>query len=153
VDRRGISGGERKRTSIALELLTNPSVMFVDEPTSGLDSKMAEDVVLTLKALASQDRTLICTIHQPSYKIFCHFNRLVLLSKGALAYDGPVDAVEAYFQALGHVTPRGENPADFFMALLQAPEGRDLVQVRVSKKRERGGRVLAGGLSYARDVV
>ena len=69
-DDRGISGGQRKRVSIAMELVINPSVMFVDEPSSGLDSKMAEDVTMILSRLARQDRTVICTIHQPSFNIF-----------------------------------------------------------------------------------
>lgn len=125
VDRRGISGGERKRASIALELLVNPSVMFVDEPTSGLDSKMAEDVVLTLKRLAQQGRTLICTIHQPSYKIFRRFDRLVLLSLGSVVYNGSIEDVEGYFSSIGFLTPRGENPIDFYMAVMQLGLGEE----------------------------
>jgi ABC-type multidrug transport system ATPase subunit len=125
VDRRGISGGERKRASIALELLVNPSLLFVDEPTSGLDSKMAEDVVLTLKRLAQQGRTLICTIHQPSYKIFRLFDRLVLLSLGNVVYNGRIEDVEAYYSSIGYDTPRGENPIDFYMAVMQLAPGEE----------------------------
>eukprot|EP00624_Nannochloropsis_granulata_P002827 evm.model.NODE_24437_length_17166_cov_22.300535.1 len=125
VDRRGISGGERKRASIALELLVNPSLLFVDEPTSGLDSKMAEDVVLTLSRLAQQGRTLICTIHQPSYKIFRLFDRLVLLSLGHVVYNGKIEDVEAYYSSIGYDTPRGENPIDFYMAVMQLAPGEE----------------------------
>jgi len=154
VDRRGISGGERKRASIALELLVNPSLLFVDEPTSGLDSKMAEDVVLTLSRLAQQGRTLICTIHQPSYKIFRLFDRLVLLSLGHVVYNGKIEDVEAYFSSIGYDCPRGENPIDFFMAVVQLapgeePEGGGQVgsdlpalwqeQAEVYREREREG--------------
>ena len=64
--RRGVSGGERKRVSIAIELLTNPSVLFLDEPTSGLDSTTALQLVHTLRELASGGRTVITSIHQPS---------------------------------------------------------------------------------------
>jgi ABC-type multidrug transport system ATPase subunit len=125
VDRRGISGGERKRASIALELLVNPSVIFIDEPTSGLDSKMAEDVVRTLRRLAEQGRSLICTIHQPSYKIFRLFDRLVLLSLGRVVYEGKIDDVEGYFSTIGYETPRGENPIDFYMAVMQLAPGEE----------------------------
>ena len=67
VARRGLSGGQRKRVSIASKLLTDPSVMFVDEPTSGLDSKAAEDLARVLQRLARDGRTVLCTIHQPRY--------------------------------------------------------------------------------------
>jgi ABC-type multidrug transport system ATPase subunit/ABC-type multidrug transport system permease subunit len=122
VEERGLSGGQRKRVSIALELLVNPSVMFVDEPTSGLDSKMAEDVIRLLNNLAKQGsgRTIVSTIHQPSYKTFCIFDRLLLLKGGEVVYSGPVKRAEEYFtNALGFSTPHGENPADFMMSLVQ----------------------------------
>ena len=61
VERRGISGGQRKRVSVALELLTRPSVLFLDEPTSGLDSKAAEDVCSMLAKIALQGHTVVCT--------------------------------------------------------------------------------------------
>ena len=120
VAKRGLSGGQRKRVSIALELLIDPSVLFVDEPTSGLDSKMAEDVVALLVEMArEQRRTIICTIHAPSWRIFSSFDKLVLLNQGRVVFAGAVDTVERYFAGIGFVTPTHENPADFFMRSMQ----------------------------------
>ena len=119
---RGISGGQRKRTSIALELLSNPCCICVDEPTSGLDSKTAEDVVRILSDLVSgaTPRTIITTIHQPSYRIFGLFDRVVFLSNdGRVAYNGSLDDLETYFNSLSYYVPPKENPADHYMRLLQ----------------------------------
>ena len=68
-----------------MELLTNPSVLLLDEPTSGLDSKTAEDVIRVLQELGHRGRTVVCTIHQPSYMVFSMFDKLVLLCAGACA--------------------------------------------------------------------
>lgn len=84
---RGISGGERKRTSIGVELLNNPSLMFLDEPTTGLDSATALHVLLILKNLAKSGRTIISTIHQPSSEIFSVFDKLMLLVQGEIIYQ------------------------------------------------------------------
>jgi len=123
VDRKGISGGQRKRVSIGMELLTDPAVLFVDEATSGLDSKMAEDVISILRNLArdSPGRTVICTIHQPSYGIFVSFDKLVLLANGRTAYFGAVQAAPGYFAGQGLDIPQNENPADVYMRWLQDP--------------------------------
>jgi len=126
VENKGISGGQRKRLSIAVDLLSNPMVLLVDEPTSGLDSKTAEDVVQILRSLAHGEdgakRTVITTIHQPSYRIFKLFDDLTLLVDGRVAYRGLVENVEAYFANLGLATPPRENPADHYMRLLQDDE-------------------------------
>jgi len=123
VDLRGISGGQRKRCSIAMELLSNPCVLLVDEPTSGLDSSSAEVVVQILKDLShiAGKRTVITTIHQPSYRIFSLFDDVTLLTKGRVAYTGPMKNLEAFFTSLGHEVPPKENPADHYMRLLQDP--------------------------------
>ena len=84
---RGISGGERKRTSIGVELLNNPSLIFLDEPTTGLDSATALNVLLILKNLANSGRTIISTIHQPSSEIFSVFDKLMLLVQGEIIYQ------------------------------------------------------------------
>lgn len=79
---RGVSGGERKRVCIGVELVTSPKIIFLDEPTSGLDSATTLDVVRVLKNLSRSGQTIICTIHQPSAAAFAMFDQLVLLSRG-----------------------------------------------------------------------
>ncbi|OQR96646.1 ATP-binding Cassette (ABC) Superfamily [Thraustotheca clavata] len=112
---RGISGGERKRLSLATELLTNPSILFVDEPTSGLDSFMAESVVHELQKLANEGRTVIATIHQPSSQIFAMFDMLYLLTNGRTIYYGKANQTVDYFKAKGLNCPSYMNPSDYFM--------------------------------------
>lgn len=85
---RGISGGEKKRLSIALEILTRPRLLFLDEPTSGLDSASAFFVVQTLRNIAHDGRTVISSIHQPSGEVFALFEDLFLLSGGETVYFG-----------------------------------------------------------------
>jgi ABC-type multidrug transport system ATPase subunit len=124
VEERGISGGQRKRVSIALELLSNPAVLCVDEPTSGLDSHSAEVVIKILKDLShvAGKRTILTTIHQPSFRIFSLFDNVVLLTRGRVAYSGPMNKIEPFFTSIGHIVPPKENPADHYMRLLQNEE-------------------------------
>lgn len=94
---RGISGGEKKRLSIALEILTRPSLLFLDEPTSGLDSASAYFVAQTLRNLGHDGKTVISSIHQPSSEVFALFDDLFLLSGGQTIYFGPAQkAVEVH---------------------------------------------------------
>jgi ATP-binding cassette subfamily G (WHITE) protein 1 len=83
---KGLSGGERKRLSVGMEMITNPSIIFLDEPTSGLDTYTAYTLIESLKNLALSGRTVICTIHQPSSDIFRLFNRMILLNQGKIIY-------------------------------------------------------------------
>lgn len=118
--RKGISGGERKRTAAAMELIANPPMLFLDEPTSGLDTFTAYTVVKSLKRLAKQGRTVIATIHQPSSEIFHLFDDLLLLSEGHIVYLGDAEASIEYFDKLGYQCPVYSNPADFyFMEMLR----------------------------------
>lgn len=95
---RGISGGEKKRLSIALEILTMPRLLFLDEPTSGLDSASAFFVVQTLRNVARDGRTVISSIHQPSSEVFALFDDLFLLSGGETVYFGEAkSAIEVQF--------------------------------------------------------
>ena len=116
---RGISGGQRKRVSIAMGFLSDPRLLFLDEPTSGLDSNTAQEVVEILRSLVEESsRTIVCTIHQPSWQIFSLFDRLILLDSGAIVYDGPVSETQAAFSHAGFPTPTNYNPADHFMMTL-----------------------------------
>lgn len=83
-----LSGGERKRTAIGVELITDPSLILLDEPTSGLDSFKAYQIVKLLKKLARNGKTVISTIHQPSSESFHLFDRLILMSDGHIVYQG-----------------------------------------------------------------
>lgn len=116
---RGISGGEKKRLSIASEVLGSASVFFVDEPTSGLDSSMAAAVVSQLKHIAQRgNKTVVATIHQPSSEIFAQFDKLYLLAAGQVAYHGPAAKAATYFAERGFQCPAFLNPADYFMMQL-----------------------------------
>lgn len=115
----GISGGERKRTAIGVELISNPAIVFLDEPTSGLDSFAAHRVVTVLNRLASKGRTVLCTIHQPSSEVFSVFDDVLLIADGRLVYHDKRTSMNSYFESLGHKCPSSYNPADFVMFLMQ----------------------------------
>jgi len=88
---RGISGGERRRLSVGLELITEPRILFLDEPTSGLDSHAALLVMSMLHDMAARrNSVVICTIHQPRSSIFNRFHRLLLLAEGRRLFFGTV---------------------------------------------------------------
>ncbi|KAF9091437.1 hypothetical protein BGX23_005187 [Mortierella sp. AD031] len=113
---KGCSGGQRRRVSIGIQLVTEPSCLFLDEPTSGLDALTAKAVVLTLKQIAASGRTVICTIHQPRADIWHVFDNVVLLvTGGCAAYSGRADRVVEYFEEAGHVAPPLTNIPDFIL--------------------------------------
>mmetsp|Transcript_31094 Transcript_31094/g.71887 ORF Transcript_31094/g.71887 Transcript_31094/m.71887 type:complete len:605 (+) Transcript_31094:563-2377(+) len=116
---KGLSGGQRKRVSIAMELVNQPSVLFLDEPTSGLDSQTAYSVIESINELtASNGLTTICTIHQPPVDVFLSFDRLLLLEKGAVVYSGPPAKCADFFASEGFACPPSANPADYFFKVL-----------------------------------
>ncbi|KAG0144632.1 hypothetical protein CROQUDRAFT_659689 [Cronartium quercuum f. sp. fusiforme G11] len=116
---RSISGGEKRRVSIACELVTSPRMLFLDEPTSGLDSFNAFNVIDALAKLArNHQRTIIFTIHQPQSNIIALFDQLVLLGRGGrLVYSGAFSQCHDYFKQIGHPCPIGYNLADFLIDL------------------------------------
>ncbi|KAL5069516.1 hypothetical protein RYX36_020403 [Vicia faba] len=115
---RGISGGERKRMSIAQEMLVNPSLLLLDEPTSGLDSTTAQLIVSVLRGLARSGRTVVTTIHQPSSRLYRMFDKVVVLSDGYPIYSGESGQVMDYLGSVGFVPGFNfVNPADFLLDL------------------------------------
>lgn len=115
---RGLSGGEKRRLGIAIELLASPSVILLDEPTSGLSATDALSVMSSIKRLASHNRTVVCTIHQPRSEIFEMFDQILLLGDGKVAYFGPSENVLEYFANLGYQCPFGWNLGDFLLDLV-----------------------------------
>lgn len=110
---KGISGGEKRRVSIAIQLLGRPKILFLDEPTSGLDVATSKSILTLLHELAEQGTTIILTIHQPSKEMFWQFDSMVLLARGGfVVYNGDVDVMPRYFDKLGHPCPQNVNFAD-----------------------------------------
>ncbi|KAM7021997.1 broad substrate specificity ATP-binding cassette transporter ABCG2 [Passerculus sandwichensis] len=126
---RGVSGGERKRTNIGMELITDPAILFLDEPTTGLDSSTANAVLLLLKRMSKQGRTIIFSIHQPRYSIFRLFDSLTLLAAGRVLFHGPAQHAIEYFQSIGYQCEPYNNPADFFLDVING----DSTAVAMSK--------------------
>ncbi|XP_051504195.1 ATP-binding cassette sub-family G member 8-like isoform X2 [Myxocyprinus asiaticus] len=115
---RGVSGGERRRVSIAVQLLWNPGILILDEPTSGLDSFTAHNLVITLSRLARGNRLVLLSVHQPRSDIFQLFDLVVLLSSGSAVYCGQAKDMVPYFTALGYPCPRYCNPSDYYVDLI-----------------------------------
>ncbi|CAF4919808.1 unnamed protein product [Rotaria sp. Silwood1] len=115
---RGVSGGERKRTCIGMELVLSPKILFLDEPTTGLDASTARNVMECLKELSKSGRTIIFSIHQPRYSIFKLFDTVLLMCKGKSIYHGPALAVLSFFNMQGYSCELHDNPADFALDVL-----------------------------------
>ncbi|KAK9024215.1 hypothetical protein V6N11_004391 [Hibiscus sabdariffa] len=114
---RGISGGERKRVSIAHEMLINPSLLILDEPTSGLDSTAAHRLVSILGSLAQKGKTIVTSMHQPSSRVYQLFDSVLVLSEGRSLYFGKGSEAMGYFESIGFSPSFPMNPADFLLDL------------------------------------
>ncbi|KAH7577034.1 hypothetical protein JRO89_XS01G0195900 [Xanthoceras sorbifolium] len=118
---RGISGGEKRRVSIGVDLVHNPAVLLIDEPTSGLDSASALHVVVLLKSMAmKQGKTIMLTIHQPGFRILELFDKILLLSNGTVLHHGSLHLLEHRLRFAGHSIPRHVNVLEFAIEVTQA---------------------------------
>lgn len=116
---KGISGGEKRRVTIAVQILTDPRILLLDEPTSGLDAFTASSIMEVLRGLTAEGRTLILTIHQARSDLFRHFGNILLLSRGGQpVYSGTASSMLNYFGRLGRECPRNTNPTDFVIDLI-----------------------------------
>lgn len=154
---RGVSGGERRRVSIGIDIIHDPILLFLDEPTSGLDSTSAFKVVKVLGEIAKSGSVVIMSIHQPSYRIFSLLNRLIFLSHGQTVYSGtPATDFSLFFAEFGHPIPENENPCEFSLDLIreleEAPSGiSSLVQFNKSWQMTRNPK-MASDTDHQPDV-
>ena len=129
----GLATEARKRLTIAVELVANPSIIFMDEPTSGLDARAAAIVMRTVRNTVDTGRTVVCTIHQPSIDIFEAFDELLLLKRGGqVIYAGPLGHrskhLIEYFQSVPGVPPikEGFNPSTWMLDVTSQSAERNL---------------------------
>lgn len=128
---KGISGGEKRRVSIAVQILTEPRVLLIDEPTSGLDAFTAHSIIEVLQGLASEGKTIIMAIHQARSDLFDHFGNVLLLARGGSAvYFGPGRDMVGYFAKHGYQCPLHTNPADFAMDMITVQAKQDDEEVK-----------------------
>ncbi|SCM02316.1 ABC transporter G family member 2, putative [Plasmodium chabaudi chabaudi] len=116
---RGISGGQRKRLSIATELISNPPLLLMDEPTSGLDSAAALSLVECMQKMSRfSNTTILSSLHQPSSQIFEKFDKLIAINGGYIIYQGKPTDLNTYLKKIGFICPYGWNVADYLMEIL-----------------------------------
>ncbi|KAF4382278.1 hypothetical protein G4B88_011607 [Cannabis sativa] len=120
---RGVSGGERRRVSIGIDIIHDPILLFLDEPTSGLDSTSAYMVVKVLQRIAQSGSLVIMSVHQPSYRILGLLDRLIFLSRGQTVYSGSPTNLPGYFAEFGNPIPENENRTEFALDLIRELEG------------------------------
>ncbi|RZC39728.1 ABC2 membrane and/or AAA 21 domain containing protein, partial [Asbolus verrucosus] len=110
-----LSGGERKRLNIALELINNPPVIFLDEPTTGLDDFAVRQCVDLLKKISKLDRTVVCTIHQPQASLFQVFDRVYIIADGYCVYNGSPAQMVPFFSLASYTCPSNNTPAEYIL--------------------------------------
>lgn len=118
-----ISGGQRKRVNIGIELAAAPMAIFLDEPTSGLDATSAASIMRMIRAISRLGVTTIAIIHQPREQIFYGFDQLLLLAQGRSVYAGPTEDVQTYFESQGFAFPQRANPADTLIDIITGDGG------------------------------
>ncbi|KAJ5771889.1 hypothetical protein N7520_002418 [Penicillium odoratum] len=129
--RRVISGGERKRVSIALELVAAPQVLVLDEPTSGLDAQAALSLMELLRLFSRKGLTVISVVHQPRVEIFEALDNLLILESGECVYSGKALKAQQYFEAQGYTFHPNLNSADLIIDIVSGkfhPPNGDLVK-------------------------
>jgi len=118
---KGLSGGQKRRLSLAIALTKGPSMIFLDEPTSGLDAASAAGITLLLRDIAKQSGAgIVCTIHQPSTTVFNRFDQVMVLTKGRVAYLGVASDLTSYLTYLNISIPLDANTADVMLDLVNA---------------------------------
>ncbi|KAK7270109.1 hypothetical protein RIF29_23017 [Crotalaria pallida] len=120
---RGVSGGERRRVSIGIDIIHDPILLFLDEPTSGLDSTSAFMVVKVLQRIAQSGSIVIMSVHQPSYRILGLLDRMIFLSRGQTVYSGSPSQLPSFFAEFGHPIPDTDNKTEFALDLIRDLEG------------------------------
>lgn len=116
---RGVSGGERRRVSIGVDIIHGPSLLFLDEPTSGLDSTSAHSVIEKVHDIARSGSTVILTIHQPSSRIQLLLDHLIILARGQLMFQGSPKDVTLHLGRMGRKVPKGENSIEHLIDVIQ----------------------------------
>jgi ABC-type multidrug transport system ATPase subunit len=127
----GLSGGERKRLSVAQELISCVDTLFLDEPTSGLDSYTSESLIIHLKSLSQMGILVAMTIHQPSSDIFYMFDNIIVMKDGYIVYSGSPANSLRYLEEIGHGCPKYTNPADHIFRVLNKLPAPDTKSVNI----------------------
>lgn len=132
-----LSGGERVRVSLGIELMGNPPIVLLDEPVSGLDSFNAQNILSIGRSIADMGKTVLITIHQPSYKMVKYFDGIILMCSGSPVFDGKIDDCISFFDDCGFKLPENTNPTDFFLDVLAVDPSTDESIKRSYEKTDR----------------
>jgi len=152
---RGVSGGERRRVTIGMELVIDPSIVVLDEPTSGLDSHTALNLMVTLKSVASAGRIVMLSFHQPSPAMFDLLDRVFLMARGHVLFSGKTEEAAPFFEAVpieGCKVPRGVAVAEHMLTAVSDPKLRDPLLAHVLASRRSKAIGGGGGSSVSLDA-
>ncbi|XP_066585925.1 ATP-binding cassette sub-family G member 4-like [Prorops nasuta] len=138
---RNLSGGERRRLCIGVEMITNPPIILADEPSSGLDSAASNQVINILRTSAEKGCTVVCTIHQPSSRIMAQFDDIIVLSAGKIFYCGTRADVLAVFAKAGFPCPQFFNIAEFVLEVVSSQETEDKLNYLEEIARQKSGAI------------